>query len=644
MKYVGENALKKWTSLVKSDIKKKLDKNQGTANSGKILGVDATGEVTPTDTEIATLVDVPNGIVKGDGSTLSAAVAGTDYVEPSELDEKLAANGLPFEVKILETICENIELNPASNTYTFPTALTLNAGDSYYLKYQHYTEGVLDSDINRIAYIIPDATQIKWAGEQGKHLIMTATGLTDSRVTTTDTKSIISLYKVENTTKKDLENVEMRSEGTFTSASGDGAHAEGIFTLSEDTASHAEGYLTTSSNLGSHAEGYGTTASGMSSHAEGYNTKATGSSSHTEGTATAASGSDSHAEGAGSKATGNNSHAEGSNTTASGNSAHAEGNSTKATANYSHVEGALTEATSAYSHVQGMYNIKDTTGNATTKGKYAHIVGNGTASNLSNAHTLDWDGNAWFAGDVYTGGTAQDSGATKLMATPTGGTAGQVLTKTADGQEWQDREKDLFVVTISGDDSSGYTADKTFSEIKAAYDEGKTVVAITAVNSMISPLFLVYITDGLVQFTAALSDAGDMSATLSIAMDKNNNIARYLIYNQVVINASGLLKGDGNGSISAATAGTDYMVPPTGGTAGQVLTKTANSSEWADAPKSLPDGGIVGDALVKNTDGGSWETPVEASLVDLPVITASQTDLTAGTSPLATGELYVVYE
>ena len=27
MKYVGENALKKWTSLVKSDIKKKLDKN-----------------------------------------------------------------------------------------------------------------------------------------------------------------------------------------------------------------------------------------------------------------------------------------------------------------------------------------------------------------------------------------------------------------------------------------------------------------------------------------------------------------------------------------------------------------------------------------------------------------------------------------
>lgn len=82
MKYVGEKALKKWTSLVKSDIKKKLDKNQGTANSGKILGVDATGEVAPTDTEIATLVDVPNGLLKGDGTTISAAVAGTDYMAP----------------------------------------------------------------------------------------------------------------------------------------------------------------------------------------------------------------------------------------------------------------------------------------------------------------------------------------------------------------------------------------------------------------------------------------------------------------------------------------------------------------------------------------------------------------------------------
>lgn len=90
MKYIGENAIKKLISLIKSDLKKKLDKNQGTANSGKILGVNATGEVAPTDTEVATLVDVPNGIVKGDGSTLSAAVAGTDYVTPDGMNSAVA--------------------------------------------------------------------------------------------------------------------------------------------------------------------------------------------------------------------------------------------------------------------------------------------------------------------------------------------------------------------------------------------------------------------------------------------------------------------------------------------------------------------------------------------------------------------------
>lgn len=32
----------------------------------------------------------------------------------------------------------------------------------------------------------------------------------------------------------------------------------------------------------------------------------------------------------------------------------------------------------------------------------------------------------------------------------------------------------------------------------------------------------------------------------------------------------------------------------------------------------LPEGGIAGDTLVKDTDGGSWETPVEATLISLP--------------------------
>lgn len=78
-----------------------------------------------------------------------------------------------------------------------------------------------------------------------------------------------------------------------------------------------------------------------------------------------------------------------------GKYSHAEGDSTTASGKYSHAEGKNTIAASQHQHTQGRYNIKD------ADGKYAHIVGNGTVmSGRSNAHTLDWDGNAWFAGTI----------------------------------------------------------------------------------------------------------------------------------------------------------------------------------------------------------------------------------------------------
>ena len=62
---------------------------------------------------------------------------------------------------------------------------------------------------------------------------------------------------------------------------------------------------------------------------------------------------------------------------------------------YSVAEGMSTIASSEYQHVQGKYNIED------SSNTYAHIVGNGTAITArSNAHTLDWSGNAWYAGIV----------------------------------------------------------------------------------------------------------------------------------------------------------------------------------------------------------------------------------------------------
>ena len=147
------------------------------------------------------------------------------------------------------------------------------------------------------------------------------------------------------------------------------------------------------------ALGNGTTASGYASHAEGYNTTASGDHSHAEGNGTTASEQVSHAEGKNTKANGLYSHAEGYGTTASGL--------------YSHAEGGGTIANGEASHVEGKYNIGD------TGAEYAHIVGNGKYDNRSNAHTLDWQGNAWFSGDVYVGstsGTNKDAGS-KVLAT-----------------------------------------------------------------------------------------------------------------------------------------------------------------------------------------------------------------------------------
>ena len=173
------------------------------------------------------------------------------------------------------------------------------------------------------------------------------------------------------------------------------AHAEGIGTEALGFGSHAEGYYSKAYGERAHAEGYKTLADGNESHAEGLSCQATGEASHAEGSKSVASGDYAHAEGGGSIASGNRAHAEGQVAEASGDYSHAEGYYTIASGDYSHVEGKSTKAAGDSQHVQGRFNIED------TENKYAHILGNGwNENNRKNAHTIDWDGNAWFAGDV----------------------------------------------------------------------------------------------------------------------------------------------------------------------------------------------------------------------------------------------------
>ena len=376
MKYVGENALKKWTSLVKSDIKKKLDKNQGTANSGKILGVDASGEVAPTDTEVATLVDVPNGIVKGDGSTLSAAVAGTDYVTPDGVNSAVA------------------ETKPFIVTFTYN-------GD-------YHADKTFE--------------EIKAAYDAGKMCYASLYGNIGLRgVVTNDYVTFIAF------------NVQGSSESIATSM----------------------GFIR-------------------------------------------------------------------------------------------------------------IYSDNSIVTNAIQNQPFV------TASGL-----LKGDGS---------GGVSAAVAGTDYMAPVTGGTTGQVLTKTADGQEWTDLEN---VFIIPGTKSrEGIALDKTFLEIKDAYNAGK--VCFLVVDNF-TILHLIAITDNMAMFSASATTNVGLVSVLTVTVNDENNATITSTSCQNKITTYGLLKGNGNdiNNISAAIPGTDYMVPPTGGTTGQILKKTETGTEWADAP--VPD-------------------------------------------------------
>lgn len=145
--------------------------------------------------------------------------------------------------------------------------------------------------------------------------------------------------------------------------------------------------------------------------------RASGDYSHAEGTNTEAGGYASHAEGKNTRAEANESHAEGNSTLAQGYSSHAEGHTTTAGGQQSHAEGWGTVAEGKCTHVQGRFNKIDESDTG-TYGKYAHIVGNGTSDqNRANIHTLDWNGNSWFAGEVFTGGEGQlDPAAKRVMA------------------------------------------------------------------------------------------------------------------------------------------------------------------------------------------------------------------------------------
>lgn len=241
------------------------------------------------------------------------------------------------------------------------------------------------------------------------------------------------------------------AEGFGTKASGHAAHAEGYDTSAKGSSSHSEGKDTLAVGKHSHAEGIYTTAIGEGSHVEGLSTCSYGNYSHTEGSGmsyvvyiemgeanvttysvdnqikledrlcigaiiTSISCIDPNTN---NRLEADNINAkvisiDKDNLTFTVDKTLLNASFTNAyilvyanqlaVSLHSHVEGTGNIAYGRSQHVQGEFNDIDPeykNNDQEARCKYAHIIGNGTSiSNRSNAHTVDWDGNAWYAGDI----------------------------------------------------------------------------------------------------------------------------------------------------------------------------------------------------------------------------------------------------
>lgn len=80
---------------------------------------------------------------------------------------------------------------------------------------------------------------------------------------------------------------------------------------------------------------------------------------------------------------------------------------------------------------------------------------------------------------------------------------------------------------------------------------------------------------------------------------------------------SGLeVTADGTLNVTATAQDLGAMPEVSGGTAGQVLTKTADGQAWQDAPDGLPEGGTTGQILTRTESGAAWADAPETGVVN----------------------------
>lgn len=116
-----------------------------------------------------------------------------------------------------------------------------------------------------------------------------------------------------------------------------------------------------------------------------------------------------------------------------------------------------------------------------------------------------------------------------------------------------------FFVEVTMTNPSNISANKTFAEIKTASDAGKLCYA-RITNSRITMPLIAF--DLRVDKRVAVFSSSNLLIstfqTISLLIAEDNSVSTESFNSQSQIEATGLLKGSGNGTITAAVAGTDY--------------------------------------------------------------------------------------
>jgi len=214
---------------------------------------------------------------------------------------------------------------------------------------------------------------------------------------------------------------------------------------------------------------------------------------------------------------------------------------------------------------------------------------------------------------------------------PSGGTTGQVLIKTANGVEWGNSEVVKFTGTLNPDAvPPDYSGMPSAADVKAAIQAGKHVI-LSLDDTTGHPVQYFYThshgnSDFYFVGFPRINAAGDsvynrtyINAlnTYASGPDSMGWISSKYLFADWPLNDGGVPTGNAGDVLTVianqyGTKSMTWATPsaglPSGGTNGQVLTKTASGNEWANAPTELPSSGTAGQFLKKTANGVEYDS------------------------------------